>query len=138
MPKHYCMEQGLGDLGQRVLERRLALGLSQGELADRTNGKIDQTGISRIERGATEEPRILTVAAIARALGCTLDDLITLPAASASSGTSLDQLRLPEDLRKLIQETLDASRAAQELADTTRARVDALEARLDQGGAQSA
>jgi transcriptional regulator with XRE-family HTH domain len=138
VPKHYCMEQGLGDLGRRVLERRLSLGLSQEDLAERTGGKIDQTGVSRIERGATEEPRILTVAAIARALGCTLDDLITLPAAFASSGKSLDQLRLPEDLRKLIQETLDAARAAQELAETTRARVDALEARLARGASQSA
>jgi len=57
-----------------IRERRERLGMSQIELAARSG--VKQSVISDIENNKTTRPRIDTVASIARALGCTVDDLI--------------------------------------------------------------
>lgn len=54
-------------------EKRKNKGLSQQELS-RISGVPQQT-ISNIESGARKNPGIETMAPIAKALGCTLDDL---------------------------------------------------------------
>lgn len=73
---HLCMGEEAG-LGTKIQQLRMLLGLSQSEVARRTDGKVDQTTISRIERGATEEPNVFDVAYIASALGTTVDSLLT-------------------------------------------------------------
>ncbi len=62
-------------LGKRVQAARLAAGLSQGQLAERAG--IAQAAISRIERGETVEPGVFVVAALARALDTTMDELVS-------------------------------------------------------------
>ena len=69
-----------GDIiGNKVRELRIAAGLTQRALADRTEGHdhIDPATLSRIERSRSEvyaaQPR--TAHAIAKALGCSIDDL---------------------------------------------------------------
>lgn len=63
-------------LGQRmhgIVTRRKIAGLSQNELAQKAG--ISQATISDIEAGNTNAPRVDTLQAIARVLGCTIDDL---------------------------------------------------------------
>lgn len=54
-------------------ELRLAAGMSQDELADRTD--VHPTAIGRLERGA-REPRLATILLIAHGLGVTPGELL--------------------------------------------------------------
>ena len=56
-----------------VKEHREALGMSQVQLAQASG--VAQTNISKIERGRNPNVGILTLLALARGLGCSLDDL---------------------------------------------------------------
>lgn len=67
--------EGAG-LGQRLRELRKKAGLSQEELAHLA-GLADQTAISRIERVNGYQPQSFTLFKIARALGTTVDELLT-------------------------------------------------------------
>lgn len=60
-----------------IKERREALGISQNELARRSG--VKQATISDIENEKTTQPWIGTLAKIAAALGCTVEDLISAP-----------------------------------------------------------
>lgn len=60
-----------------IKERREALGISQNELARRSG--VKQATISDIENEKTTQPWIGTLAKIAAALGCTVEDLIAEP-----------------------------------------------------------
>jgi transcriptional regulator with XRE-family HTH domain len=62
-------------LGQKVRSYRLAVGLSQDELARRAT--VAQAVISRIERDETDDPGIHQVALIAAVLGRPLEDLVS-------------------------------------------------------------
>jgi transcriptional regulator with XRE-family HTH domain len=69
------MDQALDVLlrfGQRVREKRTALGLSQEAFADKC--KLDRTYISGIERGK-RNVALRNIAAIAKALGTTVSEL---------------------------------------------------------------
>lgn len=57
-----------------IKQLRRKLGLSQSELARRAG--IRQGVLSYIENGRTKHPRVDTLAAIAAALGVTIEDLI--------------------------------------------------------------
>jgi transcriptional regulator with XRE-family HTH domain len=59
--------------GQRVRERRIALGLSQEAFADKCN--LDRTYISGIERGK-RNVALRNIEAIANALGITIAELV--------------------------------------------------------------
>jgi transcriptional regulator with XRE-family HTH domain len=59
--------------GQRVRERRTALGLSQESFADKC--KLDRTYISGIERGK-RNVALRNIEAIAKALGITIAELV--------------------------------------------------------------
>ena len=48
---------------------------SQSELARRTNGKVNQATISRIEAGMKRDWRLSTVRALAAALGLSVEEL---------------------------------------------------------------
>lgn len=54
--------------------RRAALGLTQAQLAERAG--MHQTRVSEIERGDNLDPRLSTIEALARALGCRVDQLL--------------------------------------------------------------
>ena len=58
----------------RLAELRTVAGITQQELA-RQSG-VKQGIISLIESGATQFPRLDTAAKLARALGCTIDELL--------------------------------------------------------------
>lgn len=76
-----------GRLGTAIKRRRLALGITQGELA-RRSGK-DQTAISKIELGTTPSPSAEVVLRIARALETTVEQLFDATDQSAPSFSAL-------------------------------------------------
>ncbi len=63
-------------LGQFIRANRLAMGLTQEELAARVGDNARQSDISRLEKDGVEFPRRERLDAIANALGVTLGDLL--------------------------------------------------------------
>lgn len=63
-------------LGQFIRSNRLALGMTQEDLAERVDDGMRQSDISRIEKDLIEFPRRERLEAIAVALGVTLGDLL--------------------------------------------------------------
>jgi transcriptional regulator with XRE-family HTH domain len=63
----------LQKFGQRVREKRTALGLSQEAFADKAH--LDRTYISGIERGK-RNVALRNIGAIAKALGVTISELV--------------------------------------------------------------
>jgi transcriptional regulator with XRE-family HTH domain len=61
-------------IGERIRAKRTALGLGQEQLARKAD--IALRVLSSIERGEVANPRVDTAGKIARALGCTVDDLL--------------------------------------------------------------
>jgi transcriptional regulator with XRE-family HTH domain len=66
-------ERVLPHLGARLKELRRAAGMSQQSLA--VAAGVSVSLVSQIEQKSRSDPRISTTAALARALGVTLDDL---------------------------------------------------------------
>jgi transcriptional regulator with XRE-family HTH domain len=60
-------------IGDRLKELRKAAGLSQMELA-RASG-LSLSIITQLEQGRATDPKLSTLKALAKALGCTLDEL---------------------------------------------------------------
>lgn len=60
-------------ISKRVKNKRIQLGMTQAELADRAG--TAQQSIEQLERGKTKRPRFMPE--LAKALGCTVDWLIT-------------------------------------------------------------
>jgi transcriptional regulator with XRE-family HTH domain len=71
--------------GERVRELRLALGLSQEELAFRSG--MHRTYLSGIERG-TRNPSLKNISKIAEAIGITLSELFLFSAKSEKENKS--------------------------------------------------
>lgn len=65
------------NLGTTVRQRRVELGLSQVQLAERMGGETQQSDISRIERGLLPWPRPQLLQSLAAALYMTVLELIT-------------------------------------------------------------
>ncbi len=63
-------------LGQFIRTHRLAMGLTQEQLAERVGDSVRQSDISRLEQDGIEFPRRERLDAIATALGVTLGDLL--------------------------------------------------------------
>ncbi|MHB8904055.1 MAG: helix-turn-helix domain-containing protein [Patescibacteria group bacterium] len=61
-------------LAKNIKKNRQKLGLSQDKLSKKADVTLHT--ITKIELGATLDPRILTVKRIADALGCTVDSLL--------------------------------------------------------------
>lgn len=72
-------------LPDNLKAKRQALGWSQEALARKAD--VPNQTVSRAEQGATE-PRLSTIAKLAEALGCTVDDLLAPAAAGSSEGES--------------------------------------------------
>ncbi len=77
-------------IGSAIRARRLSAGLSASALAERAG--IARTHVSTIEAGGRPNPRLYTVAAIARVLGCTVDALVL---EAAAAGRRSRKPRLP-------------------------------------------
>jgi transcriptional regulator with XRE-family HTH domain len=63
----------LATIGQSVKDLRAAVGLTQQELAVKAG--LSVSVVSQIEQGTNADPRLSTLAALARALGVNLDQL---------------------------------------------------------------
>lgn len=63
-------------LGTRITQLRELRGLSLGILADEADG-MSKSYLAKLERGEVENPGLRTLAAIARALGVTVADLLS-------------------------------------------------------------
>ncbi|WP_093174337.1 helix-turn-helix domain-containing protein [Variovorax sp. YR266] len=73
-PKH-ARDPALVALGGAISSTRKARGISQEELAHRC--LVDRSYMSSIERGA-QNPGVMTVVAVARALGLSVSELATI------------------------------------------------------------
>lgn len=62
-------------LGDAIQNRREAEGLTQDELSDRAG--LAYSTLAKIERGVVKNPSVFTIAAIAEALGCEIDELLS-------------------------------------------------------------
>jgi transcriptional regulator with XRE-family HTH domain len=77
------MTNAIPFLAARVKQLREAAGLSQQSLAQAAGLSISV--VTQLEQGAKADPRISTVAALARALRVTVDAIITPPAEPATA-----------------------------------------------------
>ena len=68
-------EMNVAALGARIATRREALRLDQDEVAEKAG--LSRAYISRLERGIVPNPKVCDLAAVARALGMTLAELVT-------------------------------------------------------------
>ena len=64
------------NLGSAIRRRRLELGLSQTEVAERLGAEMQQSDISRIERGRARSPRPQLLMSLARVLDISIVDLM--------------------------------------------------------------
>jgi transcriptional regulator with XRE-family HTH domain len=79
------MTEPISGLGERIRQRRRDAGLSQQGLAVAAGLSISV--IAQLEQGQRDDPRVSTLAAIARALGVRLDVLAGIePAAQKKRG----------------------------------------------------
>jgi transcriptional regulator with XRE-family HTH domain len=96
-------------IGARVRERRLALGLSQEQLARRAD--VGLNAVHRLEMGQTTDPHYSTLEGLAHALGITVADLVQEPAGvgkgSAPPETGPDLQQTLESARKVAQPLIE-------------------------------
>lgn len=69
------METTGAEIGRRLREARLAAGLTQMQLHALSD--LEQATISKYERGDVEEPSAPKIAALARALGVSMEWIVT-------------------------------------------------------------
>jgi len=118
--------EGAGKLlGQRILERRKERGWSQEQLADKAGKPVDQTTISRLERGLTADPGITIVMRIAAALEVSIENLTAFSDFKAQSVSMLPDPRpTAEDriaaLENRMVTALEVAQKALELAQQRR------------------
>jgi transcriptional regulator with XRE-family HTH domain len=110
-------------LGERIKEAREHLGISGNELASRAG--IAQSAISKIERGAVEAPSVYVVAAIAKVLNLSVEDLVgelsITPRISVKAMRAFDLEQHSREMELLLE---TAGRGIKELQD----RLEKLEA----------
>jgi len=87
------------DIGKRIRAERKAQGLSQDVLARRAD--VNLAVINRLERGASTDPHITTLVAIADALGVPVTALLEEPALSGKAEAPL--AGGPDEARRLLE-----------------------------------
>jgi transcriptional regulator with XRE-family HTH domain len=92
------MSDPIPSLAGRVKQLREAAGLSQQALAQAAGLSISV--VTQLEQGVKADPRISTVAALARALGVSVDSLISQPAATDAPGPAAPKGRKDTRRRK--------------------------------------
>ncbi|MDP2807415.1 MAG: helix-turn-helix transcriptional regulator [bacterium] len=103
MKKEHDMELQKKTLGKRIRELRKARGLTQEQLAERTD--LDYTSIGSLERGIFN-PSLNTAGKIAAALGISIQQLITIPAGKPSTEKEKILHHIAERLDKLDPKSL--------------------------------
>jgi transcriptional regulator with XRE-family HTH domain len=90
------------DIGTRIRDLRRAQGLSQEEVAGRTN--IGLKTYSRLEQGRTKDPHYSTLLGIALALGVPVEDLVREPSLTgkAEAPPAGPQGRLERELERFV------------------------------------
>jgi transcriptional regulator with XRE-family HTH domain len=85
-------------LGQRVVNRRLALRLEQSDIAERS--KLSRAYISRLENGLVANPKVFDLEQVAAAMGMSLAELLR-PAApnpdTAALRSNVEAIFGPDD-----------------------------------------
>jgi transcriptional regulator with XRE-family HTH domain len=99
-----CIGIDVNGIGQRIREARSRRGWSQNELASRAS--VKQPTLQRIEAGLRQDPSIRTIAALAAALGMTIDSLVDQAAAIATPHSDASQLAFDaiEELTRHVAE----------------------------------
>ncbi len=94
----------MNGIGLRIREARSKRGWSQNELASRAG--VKQPTLQRIEAGLRLDPSIRTIAALAVALGSTIDALVDLPAPTLNGGNGASQIAFDaiEELTRHVAE----------------------------------
>ena len=64
----------MSNIGSRIRERRIAEKLTAKELSEKS--KVPEKTIYRIETGEVQDPKISSVAPLAKSLKCTIDELV--------------------------------------------------------------
>src|ERR1051325_7503992 len=95
------------DIGRRIRDLRSAQGLSQEEVARRTN--IGLKTYSRLEQGRTKDPHSSTLLEIARALGVPVEDLVREP--SLTGKAEAPQAGSQGRLERTLEEFAEIGRA---------------------------
>ena len=113
-----------GSLAERLRRARNDLGLEQSDIAERI-GKSGAAGVgyvSRLETGATANPRAEELVLLARACGVTVDWLLT--GEGASQGNQID-VKLLAHLIAALRDEVDDERLARAIAIEYKAIVSA-------------
>ena len=96
----------MNGIGQRIREARSKRGWSQNELASRAG--VKQPTLQRIEAGLRLDPSIRTIAALAVALGSTIDALVDLPTPTPNGGNGNESGQIAFDaLEELTRHVAD-------------------------------
>ena len=77
---------------EKIAEYKKKLGLTTAELAERSGVPLGT--LNKILRGATKDPKLETLKAIARVLGLTLDDFDDMKTESKPSSPTYDDVEL--------------------------------------------
>lgn len=75
----------VGAVGRKIYGRRKSLGLEQDEVASKAG--MSRPYISRLERGAVPNPKLVDLAQVAGALGTSVADLISEPTGDTTTET---------------------------------------------------
>lgn len=80
------MDERYISLGDTIQRRRQVMGMSQDELSDKAG--LAYSTLAKIERGVVKNPSVFTIVSLAKALGCTVEELLKLePATSSTADT---------------------------------------------------
>jgi transcriptional regulator with XRE-family HTH domain len=88
----------LGSLGKRLKGMREAAGLTQQRLAVKAG--VSVSSLFQLEQGQKTDPRISTVAALAGALGVSVDDLLGPPAGPKKPARATPPAAEPQSVPK--------------------------------------
>ena len=102
------------DLGTLISQKRKQAGLTIDELSMRSG--VPKGTLNKILNGITRDPQLETVKALARALGCTLEDFDDTPRPRTLTQPEFDLIqkyrRLDNNSRRLVDLVIDRNCAA--------------------------
>ena len=97
------------ELGRLVQQKRRQAGLTIDELSERSG--VPKGTLNKILNGITRDPQLETVKALARALGCTLEDFDDSPRPRALTQPEFDLIqkyrKLDSHSRRLVELVID-------------------------------
>ncbi|WP_294500344.1 helix-turn-helix transcriptional regulator [uncultured Gemmiger sp.] len=97
------------ELGMLIQQKRRQAGLTIDELSERSG--VPKGTLNKILNGITRDPQLETVKALARALGCTLEDFDDSPRPRALTQPEFDLIqkyrKLDSHSRRLVELVID-------------------------------